>query len=144
MICNSAGHPSSEFRKNIGSGFRVGTKNWVPVSPGFNQNFFADLWFRGVSSVFVRVAMWNSGSNHAVNTYTDDYIGFIGFSKKFCGIDFLRAFDEQRIAIDILDNDIFYHLSNSNSSIDTSNEERWNGFLRIDGRHSQGTISTIL
>ena len=44
--------------------------------------------YSGESSAFVRVAVFNDDPR--VNTYTDEYTGFIGFSKKFCGMDALR------------------------------------------------------
>ena len=99
----------------------------------------AKIIYSGESSAFIRVSVFNNDPN--VDTYNNDYIGFLGFSKKYCGMDVLRGFDEGRLTVSFVDNGNFYTRYGVDANGDT---KKWPGYLRAEGRHSSYTIQASL
>ena len=45
---------------------------------------------------------------------------FLSLTKLILFIDFLRALGDKQVSIDLLDTDIFYHLENTNMTVDAT------------------------
>ena len=94
----------------------------------------AKILYSGESSAVIRVSVFNNDPK--VNTYTEDYLGFLGFSKKYCGMDAIRGFDDGRLSVSLTDNGNFYTQWGTRYG----EPKKWPGYMRVDGRHSSFTL----
>merc|ERR1712025_1343514 len=66
----------------------------------------SQIMFTGVSTAFIKISVFNNALS-LVNLYEDDYTGFIAFTKKWCGMDVINAFEDGRLTWELADNGPF-------------------------------------
>jgi len=76
--------------------------------------------FRSFTGVVLRVNFFNTAA--AYDIVTGQYLGFMGFAKKKCGIDFVRALEDGRVFTRIYDYGAYYQPQSSH--------------FRLDGQHT--------
>merc|ERR1719219_55112 len=75
---------------------------------------------RSMTGVIMRVNFFNTASAYDIVTGT--YLGFMGFPKKKCGIDLVRALEDGRVSLTMYDYGAYYEAIDS--------------YVRVDGQHT--------
>ena len=73
-----------------------------------------------MTGVIMRVNFFNTASAYDIVTGT--YLGFMGFPKKKCGIDLVRALEDGRVSLTMYDYGAYYEAIDS--------------YVRVDGQHT--------
>jgi len=71
----------------------------------FSSAKYNKIQFRSANSVYMRVNIFNNDPNKLDNVDIQNapYKGYLLWSKKICGIDFLRAWEDGRLSYEMLD-----------------------------------------
>ena len=85
--------------------------------------FMSKLEFYGVESAYIRTNVYNNSPFDIINS---EYLGFLSFPKKKCGMDLVDAFVDGRLSWSIVDYGPFYYAQYA--------------YKRLDKNHSSATL----